>query len=142
MKKLTKEQVEQMFSDVDGFYIVYEEPKEKDSQHEDDGFIHITRKGFRIAFYNGQDDGGFTQSDVNRFANLVDERLGNKKLKTKKNKLTPQEEDEEKEIQELASELYGQFTSVYAHINDHISDPQFEDIARKLHELGYHTNMR
>lgn len=44
---------------------------------EDDNFIHISRGKYRFVFYNGQDEGRFTQKDVKRFAKLVDNILNN-----------------------------------------------------------------
>jgi hypothetical protein len=57
------------------FSEVFDDDRE-DDDNEDDGAIHITRDGKRYVFYNGQGKGMFTERDIPRFANFVDECLG------------------------------------------------------------------
>ena len=53
-------------------------------QFEDDCFIHVARGKYRFVFYNGQEEGRFTESSVNRFAKLVDSVLKKGKKLMKK----------------------------------------------------------
>jgi len=71
-RKKLFEKTTKILSNRQNFFLEsYYEPKEKNEDIEDDGFIHITIKGGRYAFYNGQDKGMFGEKDIPKFKEIV-----------------------------------------------------------------------
>ena len=68
------EEYENLFSDVDFLEAVYIDDG-KNSEFEDDGFIHVIRNGKRFVFYKGQGKGMLGKKDVSKYAKIVDKKL-------------------------------------------------------------------
>jgi hypothetical protein len=73
MKKY-REAVYELFDEVKGFEAIYPD-NSPDDAITDDGFVHITRRGQRIVFYNGQGKGEYTDKDIPHFVKIVDKIL-------------------------------------------------------------------
>lgn len=74
MKKLNIMDVEDIMGKLPYFSAVYEDTI-SDCEFEDDCFLHIVRKGFRICFYNGQEEGRLTEKMLPRYTKLVEKFL-------------------------------------------------------------------
>ena len=79
------EQLEEQLNKIEGFMSIQADDRQNE-EFEDDCFIHIIRNGYKIAFYNGQEENCFGEKDVKRFAKLVDKIFGTKSRKTKRSK--------------------------------------------------------
>lgn len=65
------------------YEISYRDTCGKD-EYDDDGFIHIIRRGIRYVFYNGQERGMFTGKDIPRFTKAVDKAIADSKKNKKR----------------------------------------------------------
>jgi hypothetical protein len=73
MKKITSEHVIKLVEHIPHFYTVYEAPIDQPNQEfEDDCFLHIVRKGFRVVFYNGEDEGRLKEKHLSKYVKLVE----------------------------------------------------------------------
>lgn len=100
-KEINDEIVEKVRKASEFFSCAFNDGKTSNPKgFEDDGAIHISRGKYRFVFYNGQDEGCFTQRNVKQFAKIVDKAL------KKEEKLTEEGyKESNKENVEVAKEM-------------------------------------